>query len=261
MALDPTGALQAAAAPSPPARVPRVAPLLLVGGAGLLGGELLTQALARGPVQVATVAPLRVAMRGLEAVPLPARGAMLGPAGLPPLARHAAIVFDRARGVQGREDAFFLPETQQLVGLATWLRASGVHTLAVVQPHAPALLPAALRHGLTTLDEQAVAALGFERLLLVRPTQYAGAAPDAGRSARFMRWWWSQLALMLPASERPLRAVHVAAFVLEALAQWPRGEHGTRVAGAEALWAATRQGGAAAAVRSWLQPGPVPDAG
>lgn len=256
MSLDPSGALRAAAGKLARSGATPAA-LLVVGGAGRLGAELLNQALARGPVQVATVAPLRVALRGLEAVPMPLHhgSSVTGLATPPPLARRAVIVFDRARGHQGREEALFLPEPEQLVGLATWLRANGVHTLAIVQPHAPALLPAALRHGLATLDEQAVAALGFERLLLVRPAQYGGGDDaDGGRAARFARWWWSQLALMLPSAEQPLRSLHVAAFVLEALAQWPAHESGTRVASAEALAGATRPGGAAAAVSAWLRP-------
>lgn len=253
MSLDPGQALRRIAVPA--AALPRPQPLLLVGGAGALGGELLAQALARGPVHVATTAPLTSALRGLQMLPMPAAfgGDAAGDTPLPP---QAVIVFDRARGRRGREDAFFQPEPAQLPALACWLHGRGVRTLAVVQPHAPALLPAALRHGLASLDEQAVAALGFERLLLVRPTQFASREAGLGRLQRFAAWWLSQLALMLPEAERPLRAPQVAAFTLEALAQWPRGVAGTRVAGAEALARSNRPGGAAAAVQAWLAPLP-----
>lgn len=253
MSLDPGQALQRLAAPAPASAAAE--PLLLIGGAGALGSECLAQALARGPVQVATIAPLQSALRGLQPLPMPPAfgGDAAGDMPLPPL---AVIVFDRARGRRGREDAFFQPEPAQLPALARWLHGRGVRTLAIVQPHAPALLPAALRHGLASLDEQAVAALGFERLLLVRPTQFAGREAGLGRLQRFAAWWLSQLALMLPEAERPLRAPQVAAFTLEALAQWPRGAAGTRVAGADALARSKQPGGAAAAVRAWMAPLP-----
>ncbi|HKX94774.1 MAG TPA: hypothetical protein VJM48_08740, partial [Methylibium sp.] len=118
MSLDPGLALQRIAAPT--AVRPAPEPLLLIGGAGALGSECLAQALARGPVQVATTAPLRSALRGLRPLPLPTAfgGDAAGDTPLPPL---AVIVFDRARGRRGREDAFFQPEPAQLPALARWL--------------------------------------------------------------------------------------------------------------------------------------------
>jgi hypothetical protein len=256
MSLDPTQALQRIAAAPPSTGASSVGPLWLLGGAGSLGSEFLAQALARGSVHVATVAPLRVAMSGLEAAPMPVTFPGGAPGDVEPTRRatQALVVFDRARGIRGREDAFFQPEPAQLLPLARWLHQQGVRSLAVVQPHAPALLPAALRQGLASLDEQAVAALGFDRLLLVRPTQFAERRSGLGRIERFAQWWLSQLALMLPEREKPLRAQHVAAFTLEALARWPTDAPGTRVAGAEALWRAAQPGGAAAAVSAWLMP-------
>jgi hypothetical protein len=256
MSLDPAQALQHIVAAPPSVRSSAVGPLWLLGGAGTLGSEFLAQALARGSVQVATVAPLRVAMSGLKAslMPVTFPGGALDDVEPTHRATQALVVFDRARGNRGREDAFFQPEPAQLLPLARWLHQQGVRSLAVVQPHAPALLPAALRQGLASLDEQAVAALGFDRLLLVRPTQFAERRSGLGRIERFAQWWLSQLALMLPEREKPLRAQHVAAFTLEALARWPRDAPGTRVAGAEALWRAAQPGGAAAAVSAWLMP-------
>ena len=46
-------------------------------------------------------------------------------------------------------------------------------------PHAPALLPQSLRAGLASLDEQALAALGFEHLVFVRPAQLGRDAASA----------------------------------------------------------------------------------
>ena len=78
----------------------------------------------------------------------------------PQRADTAVIVFERARRSNGRDEAFMQPEPEQLVELAMQLRAGGVRRLLVVVPHAPALLPQALKAGLATLDEGRVAALG-----------------------------------------------------------------------------------------------------
>ncbi|WP_156466744.1 hypothetical protein [Methylibium sp. Root1272] len=245
-ALDPTTALQAAARPRAPNAPP---PRLLVAGAGgPLGREVLKEALAHGryaSVGVLTRAPLQAGVRRLRAVPF-GDGADL------PANDIAVVVFDRGRDHYGRDEAYHLPEPQALPALATRLRASGVHTLVVVCPIAPALLPQALQHGLANLDEQAVAALGFERLLFVRPTQDAVAVTLTTWPQRLARWMLSQLRYMIPQQERPLRAGAVAAFVFEVLRQWRDAAPGTRVAAAPLLWAAAQKEGPEPVVRVWL---------
>ena len=83
----------------------------------------------------------------------------------------AVVVFDRARHANGREAAFGHPQPADLPALATQLRQVGVTSLVVVVPHAPGLLPQALKAGLATLDEGAVAALGFAHLVFMRSAQ------------------------------------------------------------------------------------------
>lgn len=253
MALDPTTALQAASRRLPKPAAPPASSLLVIGAAGALGAAVLERALSSGryaTVHVATAGPLQTAMRGLVPIDL-----MTEPKPPAPPVGAAIVVFDRARGSRGREDAFFDTEPGQLAELARWLREAGVHTLAVVLPHAPALLPQALRHGLATLAEQEVAMLGFRRLLFVRPTQL-GRAPEQHlpRLQRFAAWWLSQLQLMLPNRERPVRAATVAEFVFEVLWQWPDSQPGTRVAGAELVWEASQVEGPGAVVARWLAP-------
>lgn len=251
-ALDPTTALQAAARPHAPA--PRPSRLLVAGAGGPLGREVLREALAHGRyagVGVLTRAPLQAGLRGLHAVPYEEDNGTVGASALP---AHdiAVVVFDRGRDHYGRDEAYHLPEPQALPVLAARLRASGVHTLAVVCPIAPALLPQALQHGLANLDEQAVAALGFERLLFVRPTQDAVAASVTSWPQRLARWMLSQLRYMIPQQERPLRAGAVAAFVFEVLQQWRDAAPGTRVAAAPLLWAAAQKEGPEPVVQRWL---------
>ena len=104
----------------------------------------------------------------------------------PPLT--ALVSFDPPRLFYDRERALWTPEPAQLAPLARWLHASGVRTLAVVQPHAQGRLPEALKRGLASLNEQAVAALGFECFILVRGAQKPASQRGlrAGRSARRM---------------------------------------------------------------------------
>ena len=251
-ALDPTTALQAAARPQAPA--PRPPRLLVAGAGGPLGREVLREALSHGryaSVGVLTRAPLQAGLRGLHAVPYEEDNGTVGASALP---AHdiAVVVFDRGRDHYGRDEAYHLPEPQALPALAARVRASGVHTLVVVCPIAPALLPQALQHGLANLDEQAVAALGFERLLFVRPTQDAVALTLTAWPQRLARWMLSQLRYMVPQQERPLRAGAVAAFVFEVLRQWRDAAPGTRIAAAPLLWAAAQKEGPEPVVQRWL---------
>jgi hypothetical protein len=254
---DPLDALRHAARPAAAPPAVRPAQRLVVAGAGgPLGRAVLERALGDARwagVAVLTGGPLQPALRGLH--PLAHRA----DADDPIEADVALVVFDRGRDVHGRDAAYHLPEPAELPRLARRLRAGGVHTLAVLWPVAPAGLPHALQHGLATLDEQAVAGCGFERLLLVRPAQAAGPDPGSPRLSppeRLARWMLSQLRLMTPAREQPVRAASVAAFVSEVLRRWPDAPPGTRVAAAPLLWEAA-QAGPEAVVRDWLSAAPT----
>lgn len=245
--LSPLGALQAAARPAAASlRPPR---LLLAGAGGTLGRAAVEEALARGryaEVGVLTRAPLQPGLRHLKPVPWSEHGAL-------PAADVALIVFDRGRDHYGRDEAYHLPEPQDLLPLARRLHAAGVHTLAVLCPVTPSLLPQALQQGLADLDEQAVAALGFERLLFVRPTQDAVRETLTHWPQRLARWMLSQLRYMIPQREQPVRAAVVVDFVFEVLQQWREAAPGTRVAGAPLLWAAAQAGEPEAVVKAWLE--------
>ena len=209
--------------------------LLLLGAGGSLGSAMLAEALMAGRfarVQALVAEPLASALRGFEPLPMARLNAGLDDA---PLADAAVIVFERERHSNGRDAAFVQPEPAALLSLAQRLHACGVRRLAVVVPHAPALLPQALRHGLATLDEGAVAALGFEHLVFVRAAQYA--SPQGGsRLQRFADWWLSQLRWMVPPTEQPVRAATLARLVVELLRTLPSLPPATRVLAPESLW-------------------------
>jgi hypothetical protein len=235
------GATHRPPAASPVPRGPAAA-LLVVGGGGTLGAALLAEALSSGGyahVQALVAEPLASALRGFEPLAL----AALHAEPPPQLAHNAVIVFERSLAGNRRDEAFVQPQVDELAGLAVALHRGGVRRLVVVLPHAPALLPDALRHGLATLDEGAVARLGFEQLVFVRTPQPGGTLAGGSLLQRLARTWLAQLRLMVPQHEQPLRAVVLARCVVQLLRLLPAAAAGTRVLAPELLWQATRQGG------------------
>ena len=231
--------------------------LLVAGGAGPLGSAVLERALALGPwrpVTALVTQPIEVALEGLRVTQAPADWSMT-PEMSGQVAECALIVFDRDASAHGREAAFLRPQPAELPALAAWLQRAGVRRVTVVLPHAPALLPAALKAGLASLDEQAVAALGFEQFTLVRPTRSGPAGegvPAGGRLHRLARALLSQLHWMIPQREQPLRAAKVAEFVIELARRLPDGAHGTRVVPPELLWDWAQPDGGERVLQAWL---------
>lgn len=234
--------------PVAPPAASRVA--VLAGAGGALGAAVLEQALALGgfaAVRVLAQAPVAAAMRGFQAL----TPAQLVAAQPPP--DTGFIVFDRERDANGREAAFLKPQPAQLLSLGRMLHAAGVQHLVVVLPHAPALLPHALREGLATLDEQGLATLGFEQLVLVRPAQAGSTAATERGLKRLAQLLLSQLHWMVPQQQQAVRAVTVASFVARLAHRLPAAPPGTRVAPPELLWRAAQGGDVDALIDAWLR--------
>lgn len=249
--LDVGQALSRAARPLPPTHAPAARRALVVGAAGALGTSVLEQLLASHRferVGALVDQPIRAALRGFE--PVDDAAAALHAFG----ADTALVVFDRARQAFGREQAFVRPDPRALPALAERLHAAGVCTLVVVVPHQPSLLPMALQLGLASLDEAAVAALGFEHLVFMRMAQAGdGSGSEVlGAPQRLARWMLSQLHWMVPAREQPVRADTVARVASALALGLPRFAPGTRVMPAVLLWQAAQQRDAAAVVQVWL---------
>lgn len=228
--------------------------LLVVGGGGVLGAALLARALACGRfarVQALVARDLASALRGFEPLPQAALGAPLR-------ADTAVIVFERTRRNNGRDDAFVQPQPQQLPALAAQLRAGGVRRLLVLVPHAPALLPQALKAGLASLDEGQVAALGFEQLLFVRAAQAAAERGAGGWLQRLAAGWLAQLAWMVPQRDQPLRAQRLAELVVELIWRLPQAGTATRVLAPDLLWQAAHAPDSGAWLAAWLQGDALP---
>jgi hypothetical protein len=223
---------------------------VIAGAGGSLGAAVLEQALARGGfarVLALVTGPVAAGMRGFEAVTLQA------------LAQRAPVdtgfvVFDRPRDANGREAAFLRPEPAQLFPLAQALRDAGVRRLIVVLPHAPALLPQALRQGLATLDEHAVAALAFEHVVFVRSAQPPSSVGHSERSwlQRLAHGVLSQLHWMIPQQEQPVRAARLAQVIALIARRLPDAPPGTRVMAPELVWQAAHADDLALPVGAWL---------
>lgn len=223
--------------------------VVVAGGGGPLGSEVVEQLLARrsfSAVQVLAVQPFSATPPGLQAVPI---SALDTPHGAPAL---AIVVFDRERHANGRDAAFWRPAPDALPDLARRWHAQGVRHLIVVMPHQAASLPDALKVGLANLDEQAVAALGFRHVVFVRSAQ-APSDVRAGRGLqRLADLVLAQLRLMTPQMLQPVRARKVAQLVAALARLLPASPPGTRVMAPEVVWQAAQTGDPEALVRAWL---------
>lgn len=229
------------AALRPPTLKAHAKPRLVVAGAtGALGSEVLRRLAGHGHYVHTEVLAQEPMTTGLASLSM----ALVGQAepdtidNWPPLplaAQVAVVMFEPPRPYHDRERALWTPAPDQLLPLAQWLRRCGVHTLAVVMPHAQGSLPDALKYGLASLDEQAVAALGFERMLLVRSAHKMPPPVQAGFFNKTAAWMLSTLSYMVPQTVQAIRPSRLAEFIEAALRVLPPGTH---VASPELLWQA-----------------------
>ncbi len=252
-------ALRGAWRAAPPAAAGTRPRLLVLGGGGMLGSAVLEHALPAGRfarVQALVAQPLASALRSFEPLAQSALDAAQR-SGEPLQADIAVLVFERLRHSNRRDEAFVQPQPRDLPALAAALHRGGVRALLVVLPHTPWLLPGALRLGLASLDEAAVAGLGFEHVVFVRAAQVGGPAA-ASRSwlQRVADAWLRQLRLMVPQREQPLRAALLARWVVALAQALPAAPPGTRVLAPDTLWSFAQPGvDGQALLTRWLHGG------
>lgn len=244
-------ALRADRTPPPPGqRAAAKAPTVLVaGGGGELGSAVLECLLGSRHVGTVKVLATRGFTPGVGRIEALLEGALAAApnAAEPPLgaatavAQTAVVVFDRERQANGRERAFARPLPHDLPALARALHTHGVAHLIVVLPHAPASLPEALKAGLASLDEQAVAALGFEHVVFVRSAQAAAGERADRWLQRVADAALAQMKLMIAPSNQPVRPLKVAHLVAALVARLPASAPGTRVVPPELVWHAAQR--------------------
>lgn len=234
---------------------PRSAPTtrraIVAGAAGALGAAVLEQLLGRGgfaQVAITVVQPLQPTLRGMFTLPWPADAAALAAFG----AATGVVVLDAPRHANGREAAMHRPMPQDLLQVAGLMHDAGIQDLLVVLPHDAARAPEALKAGLATLDEQAVASLGFRHVVFMRPARAPQREVAGGALARVAELMLSQLRFMVPQRDLPVRAAKVAEFAAELARGLADAPGGTRVVPAELVWQAAQQADAAALARAWL---------
>jgi hypothetical protein len=224
--------------------------VLVAGGGGKLGSAVLEATLHEHRfvcVGVLAVPPLASTVRRLHPVAANA-AALRGFA-----ADTALLVFDGERHANGREARFVQPQPADLLPLATQLLGAGVRRLIVVVPHHAAALPAALRAGLASLDETAVAALGLQHVVFLRTAQRPVRQPAGHWLHQVAAAMLSQLHWMVPQREQPVRAAQVAEFVVALALALPDAPAGTRVVSPELLSDWAQPGGGDAVLQAWLQ--------
>jgi uncharacterized protein YbjT (DUF2867 family) len=225
--------------------------LVVIGAGGTLGSAVLEQLLGQGafhPVWAVVREPIASTARGLRAVHAvqPEQLALEGVA-------TAMLVFERERHSNGRDDAFVQPQPAELQRWASALRSCGVQRLLVVLPHAPAMLPQALRHGFASEQEQALTALGLEQVLLLRPAQLLGGGVSASRGLqRVADAVLAQLRWMVPAGQQAVRTPQLARLLALLALELQTAAPATRVAPPELFSAAAAATDARAALRDWL---------
>jgi hypothetical protein len=188
--------------------------LLIAGATGALGNAVMqrlvgthrfahTQVLAREPMA-----------QGMRTVSLHQVAGEIAAWPQPALRSDVAVVmFEPPRMYYERERALWTPEPEQLSALAAWLRSVGVSTLAIVLPHAQGSLPESLKRGLASMDEQALASVGFDRLIIVRTAQKPVALIKTHLLEKLAHWMLGIFQFMVPSNEQPVRPTKIAQLV------------------------------------------------
>jgi hypothetical protein len=231
---------------SPAKQRPHRPRLVIAGATGTMGHEVVRRLAGQfGATQVLAREAITDALGSVTSLQVPGDSP---DAWLPAPCDIGIVLFDPPRLFFDRERALWTPRPDQMLEVARWLRRSGANTIAIVLPHAQGRLPEALKRGLASLDEHAVATLGFDRLIMIRTAQKPGGPAAGGALARIARGMLSVFHYMLPSSEQPVRAVKVAELLSAALRLAPPGIH---IAAPELVWRAA-QGDVQQTAREWL---------
>ncbi|MCZ8111773.1 MAG: NAD(P)H-binding protein [Betaproteobacteria bacterium] len=201
-------------------RPPLPGPALLAGATGLVGREIA----ARWP------GPVTLLVR--RSVPVPRRGAtvqVVDFAALPalPAAEAAFCALGTTIKAAGSQAAFRAVDFDAVLAFARACRAAGVPRFALVSALGADARSASFYSRVKGEAEDALRGLGFEHLLIARPSLLLGDRAALGQPARAGEQWGGRVAgwlgPLLPASVRPVAAARVAQALVTTLPQAPAG--------------------------------------
>jgi len=211
--------------PAPGTRPEHAAGLLLAGGTGLVGREVARLAAADPQWQ-----PLRLLAR--RAVPVPAGAQLLQvdfkalPA-LPPCAA-ACCTLGTTLAVAGSKEAFRAVDFDAVLAFARAAQRAGVRRFAAVSALGASSRSANFYNRTKGEAEEALAALGFETLIIARPSLLAGdraSLAQAQRTGERLALALTRpLAGLIPLAWRPIDAATVARALLRAVREGKPGQ-------------------------------------
>jgi len=202
---------------------PRTAPtpVLLAGATGLIGRELVQLLLAQIPAvrlhalvrRVPQPADERVHWLRVDFTKLPAL----------PAAEEAYCCLGTTIKQAGSQAAFRTVDFEAVLAFAQAARAAGVTRFGVVSALGASPRSATFYNRVKGEMEAAVSALGFERLVIARPSLLAGDRAALGQPLRageqLALWLTGPISGLIPKGMRPINARTVARGMMVALRQ------------------------------------------
>lgn len=195
--------------------------VLVAGATGLIGRCLLAQLLAQvPPLQVhalvrrpPTPTDARVQWQTVDFAQLPA---------LPP-ALQAFCGLGTTLRQAGSQAAFRAVDFDTVLAFAQAARSAGVRHFAVVSALGASPRAASFYNRVKGEMEQAVGALGFDSVLIARPSLLAGDRSALGQpprtAERLALWLSTPFAGLIPAGVRPIKADVVARAMIQGMRQ------------------------------------------
>ena len=200
----------------------------LAGATGLIGRELMTQLLEQQPGVQLHLLLRRAAPAWLPSSPrlqvhqVDFSRADLGTAELP-APGQVFIALGSTMAQAGSQQAFRAVDFDAVLNVARAARAAGARSCAVVSALGADAGSRLFYNRVKGETEQALRALGFERLVLARPSLLSGNRASLGQPGRSGESWALRLSLLLspliPARWRPIAAERVARAMRLAIAQ------------------------------------------
>lgn len=224
---DVNSALAAARRPVPPSRPAPQRRAFILGNTGKLGEELLN-VLLESPLYETVCVGVRKAMRShvakLESVTVPAAMDGWNPAAA---MQHAPddvfLCVEPSKSFWKIAKPYVAITSAQAAQVARRMHASGARRVVVVTP-LEAILQMGMAPAIQNADEMAIVQAGFERILVLRPSEERRAEPSGGLLRQIGNGVVRTLgSYMTPKELQPLRVRRVAQVTVDTLSSMANG--------------------------------------